>query len=58
MDSNTYTISLELVFSCIAMIIGVGSFLASRSKESDKIGRERATVEVKLDYIAPSLEDE
>ena len=57
MDSNTYTISLELVFSCLAMIIGVGSFLASRSKESDRNGRERATVEVKLDYIAQSLDD-
>lgn len=57
MDSNTYTISLELIFSCIAMIIGVGSFLASRSKENDRKGREQATVEVKLDYIAQSLDD-
>lgn len=57
MDSNMYTISLELVFSCIAMIIGVGSFLSARSKENDRNGRERATVEVKLDYIAQSLDD-
>ena len=57
MDSNIYTISLELVFSCIAMIIGVGSFLSSRSKENDRNGRERATVEVKLDFILESLND-
>ena len=57
MDSNIYTISLELVFSCIAMIIGVGSFLSSKSKENDRNGRETATVEVKLDFILESLND-
>lgn len=57
MDTNTYTVSLEIIFSCIAMIIGVGTFLASKSKEGDTKGRQSATVEVKLDFILDTLNE-
>lgn len=57
MDSNVYEVSLELIFSCVAMVIGVGSFLAARNKENNENGRERATLEVKLDFILDSLNE-
>ena len=41
MDSNVYEVSLELIFSCVAMIIGVGSFLVARNKANTENGRER-----------------
>lgn len=50
-------VSIELVLSFIAMIIGVSSYLHAKDKDNNDNGRERATVEVKLDFILKSLED-
>lgn len=51
------SVSIELVLSFIAMIIGVSSYLHAKDKDNNDSGRERATVEVKLDFILKSLEE-
>lgn len=50
-------ISIELLISLIAMIIGIASYLSAKNKENNRNGRESATVDVKLDFILNSLEE-
>lgn len=51
------SISIELLISLIAMIIGIASYLSAKNKENNRNGRESATVDVKLDFILNSLEE-
>lgn len=57
MDADVYRISLELVFSCIAMIIGVSTFLSSKSKEGKENGKVIAEIQTTLKHILNTLND-